>query len=54
MNIIENLNSQLIDKISYLVRQTKAYSKSEHWLDYRLVLFFNSKILGFLIYYISI
>lgn len=46
-NIIENLNSQLRDKISYLVRRTKAYSKSEQWLDYRLALFFNSKNLGF-------
>ena len=46
-NIIENLNSQLRDKISYLVRRTKAYSKSEDWLNYRLALFFNSKNLGF-------
>ena len=46
-NIIENLNSQLRDKISYLVRRTKAYSKSELWLDYRLALFFNAKNLGF-------
>jgi IS1 family transposase len=34
------------DKISYLVRKTKAYSKSKIWLDYRLALFFNSKNLG--------
>ena len=45
-NIIENLNSQLRDKITYLVRKTKAYAKSEKWLDYRLALFFNSKNLG--------
>ncbi len=45
-NIIKNLNSQLRDKISYIVRRTKAYSKSELWLDYRLALFFNSKNLG--------
>ena len=45
-NIIENLNSQLRDKISYFVRKTKAYSKSEKWLNYRLALFFNSKNLG--------
>lgn len=45
-NIIENLNSQMRDKISYLVRRTKAYSKSKNWLDYRLALFFNSKNLG--------
>ena len=42
-NIIENLNSQLRDKISYLVRRTKAHAKSPLWLDYRLALFFTSK-----------
>lgn len=45
-NIIENLNSQLRDKISYLVRKTKAHSRSEQWLDYRLAIFFNAKNLG--------
>jgi len=28
------------DKISYLVRKTKAHTKSFEWLDYRLALFF--------------
>ena len=42
-NIIENLNSQLRDKISYLVRKTKWYSKSQEWLNYRLAIFFNAK-----------
>ena len=42
-NKIENLHSQLRDKISYLVRRTKAHSKSEKWLDYRLAIFFNAK-----------
>ena len=42
-NKIENLHSQLRDKISYLVRKTKAHSKSEKWLNYRLAIFFNAK-----------
>jgi len=46
-NVVENLNSQLRDKISYLVRRTKAHAKSEVWLDYRLALFFNAKNLGY-------
>ncbi len=46
-NIIENLNSQLRDKISYLVRKTKGYSKSQEWLNYRLAIFFNAKNLGY-------
>lgn len=46
-NIIENLNSQLRDKISYLVRKSKAHAKSEQWLDYRLAIFFNAKNLGY-------
>ena len=45
-NIIENLNSQLRDKISYLVRRSKAHSKSPMWLDYRLARFFNAKNLS--------
>ena len=45
-NKIENLNSQLRDKISYLVRRTKSHSKSAKWLDYRLAIFFNAKNLG--------
>ena len=45
-NIIENLNSQLRDKISYLVRRTKAHAKSFHWLDNRLALFFSHKNLN--------
>jgi len=28
------------DKISYLVRRTKAYAKSFEWLDNRLAMFF--------------
>ena len=42
-NIIENLNSQMRDKISYLVRRTKAHSKSKSWLDDRLAMFFVNK-----------
>ena len=34
-NIVENLNSQMRDKISYLVRKTKAHAKSFEWLDNR-------------------
>lgn len=39
-NIVENLNSQMRDKISYLVRRTKAHSKSFDWLNQRLAMFF--------------
>jgi len=39
-NIVENLNSQMRDKISYLVIKSKAYSKSFELLDNRLALFF--------------
>ena len=39
-NIVENLNSQMRDKISYLVRRTKAHTKSFEWLDNRLAMFF--------------
>ena len=39
-NVIENLNSQLRDKISYLLRRSKAHYKSSLWLDYRLAIFF--------------
>jgi len=39
-NIVENLNSQMRDKISYLVRKTKAHSKSFEWLDNRLAMIF--------------
>ena len=46
-NVIENLNSQLRDKISYLVRRTKAHSKSPLWLNYRLAIFFISKNMGY-------
>jgi len=45
-NIIENLNSQLRDKIAYLVRRTKAHAKSVEWLNYRLARFFINKNLG--------
>ena len=39
-NLVENLNSQMRDKISYLVRKTKANAKSFEWLDNRLAIFF--------------
>jgi len=42
-NIIENLNSQLRDKISYLVRRSQAHAKSFEWLDNRLAWFFVNK-----------
>ncbi len=45
-NIIENLNSQLRDKVSYLVRRSKAHAKNELWLNYRLARFLNNKNLG--------
>ena len=45
-NIIENLNSQIRDKISYLVRRSKAHSKSFEWLDSRLAWFFVNKNIG--------
>ena len=32
-----------IEKISYLVRKTKAYSKNDFWLDGRLAMFFVNK-----------
>ena len=41
-NLVENLNSQMRDNISYLVRKSKAHAKSFAWLDARLALFFNS------------
>ena len=46
-NVIENLNSQIRDKISYLVRKSKAHSKSFEWLKNRLAVFFVNKNLGF-------
>ena len=46
-NIVENVNSQIRDKISYLVRKSKAHSKSMEWLDNRLAMFFvNLNIRG--------
>jgi len=42
-NKIENVNSQLRDKISYLVRRTKAHPKSEEMLNYQLAILFNDK-----------
>ena len=45
-NVIENLNSQIRDKISYLVRRSKAYAKSFDWLDKRLAWFFVNKNIG--------
>ena len=45
-NVIENLNSQIRDKISYLVRKTKAHAKSKEWLNNRLAMFFVNKNLG--------
>ena len=47
-NKVENVNSQLRDKISYLVRRTKAYAKSEEWLNYRLAIFLMIKILVYM------
>ena len=46
-NVIENLNSQIRDKISYLVRRSKAHAKSFDWLDKRLAIFFVNKNLGY-------
>jgi len=46
-NVIENLNSQLRDKVSYLVRRTKAHAKSPLWLNYRLAIFFIAKNMGY-------
>ena len=34
-NIVENLNSQMRDKVSF-VRKTKAHAKSFEWLENRL------------------
>ena len=46
-NLVENLNSQMRDKISYLVRKTKAHAKSFEWLDNRLAMFFvNLNLIG--------
>jgi len=45
-NRIENLNSQLRDKIAYLVRRSKAHAKSEAWLNFKLARFFINKNLG--------
>ena len=39
-NLVENLNSQMRDRISYLVRKTKAHAKSFEWLNRRLAMFF--------------
>ena len=39
-NLVENLNSQMRDKISYLVRKTKAHAKSFEWLNNKLAMFF--------------
>jgi len=39
-NLVENLNSQLRDKISYLATRTKAHAKSFAWLNSRLAQFF--------------
>ncbi|CAA6810314.1 MAG: Unknown protein [uncultured Sulfurovum sp.] len=39
-NIVENVNSQIRDKVSYLVRKSKAHAKSIEWLDHRLAMFF--------------
>ena len=38
-NIVGNLNSQMRDKILYLVRKTKTHAKSFGWLDNRLAKF---------------
>jgi len=39
-NLVENLNSQMRDKISYLVRKTKVHAKSFKWLNQKLAMFF--------------
>ena len=39
-NLVENLNLQMRDKISYLVRKIKAHAKSFGWLNQRLAIFF--------------
>ena len=38
-NKIENVKSQLRDRISYLVRRIKAYAKSEEGLNHRLTIY---------------
>jgi len=38
-NLVENLNSQMRDKIFYLVRKSKACAKSFKWLDYSYFIF---------------
>jgi IS1 family transposase len=46
-NIVENVNSQIRDKVSYLVRKSKAHAKSMEWLKNRLSMFFvNLNIKG--------
>ena len=45
-NLVENLNAPMRNKISYLVRKTKAHAKSFEWLDNRLVFFFNLNLKG--------
>ena len=39
-NLVENLNSQIRGKVSYIVRKTKAHAKSFEWLDNKLAMFF--------------
>jgi IS1 family transposase len=46
-NIIENLNSQLRDNLSYLVRKSKTHSKNRYWFNNRLAFFFLEKNLIF-------
>ena len=45
-NVIKNLNSQIRDKVSYLLRRSKAHTKNFEWLDNRLARFFVNKNLG--------
>ncbi len=45
-NIIENLNSQMRDKISYLVRIYKSHAKNFSYLNKHLAWFFVNKNLG--------
>jgi len=42
-NLIENLNSQLRDKIAGLVRKTKAHYKIQNSMNFDLQNFFNDK-----------
>jgi len=40
-NLVENLNLQMKDNISYFVRKTNAHSKSFKWLNQKFSMFFG-------------